>query len=42
MDNTILLIDDDLDFLEALQKRLITSGFKNTTIQDDPLKAAVL
>lgn len=42
MDNTILLIDDDLDFLEALQKRLITSGFKNTTIQDDPLTAAAL
>ena len=42
MDHTILLIDDDLDFLEALQKRLITSGFKYTTIQDDPLKAAAL
>ena len=42
MNNSIILIDDDLDFLETLKKRLINSGFKNIHTEDDPLKAASL
>lgn len=42
MNNSIILVDDDLDFLETLKKRLINSGFKNIHTEDDPLKAASL
>jgi len=42
MNNSIILVDDDLDFLETLKKRLINSGFKNIHTEDDPLKAALL
>jgi len=40
MHNRIILIDDDLDFLETLKIRLINSGFKNIHTEDDSLKAA--
>ncbi|MBL7178987.1 MAG: sigma-54-dependent Fis family transcriptional regulator [Desulfobacterales bacterium] len=42
MNNSIILVDDDLDFLETLKKRLINSGFKKIHGEDDSLKAASL
>lgn len=40
MDNRILVIDDELDFLDSVRRGLITSGFKNVRTETDPLKAA--
>jgi DNA-binding NtrC family response regulator len=42
MDSTIILVDDDPDFLDALKKRLINSGFKKIYTEDDSVKAASL
>jgi len=40
MDNSILVIDDERDFLESVRRGLITSGIKNVRIAEDPRKAA--
>ncbi len=40
MKNSILVIDDETDFLESIRRGLITSGFKNIRIAADPLKVA--
>jgi len=40
MDSRILVIDDELDFLESVRRGLITSGIKNVRIMEDPLKVA--
>jgi len=40
MDNRIIVIDDELDFLDSVRRGLITSGFKNVRTESDPLKAA--
>ena len=41
MDSSILVIDDERDFLESVRRGLITSGMKNVRIMEDPRKAAV-
>jgi len=42
MDNKIIIIDDDLDFLEILKGHLLNSGFKNIRTEDNPLNVASL
>jgi len=42
MDNKIIVIDDDLDFLEILKGHLLKSGFKNIRTEDNPLNVASL
>jgi DNA-binding NtrC family response regulator len=42
MDNKIIVIDDDLDFLEILKGHLLNSGFKNIRTEDNPLTVATL
>jgi DNA-binding NtrC family response regulator len=39
MDTRIFIVDDDPDYLDLLKGKLISSGFKNVWIEDDPLKA---
>lgn len=38
METQIIIVDDDWDYLELLKRKLISSGFKNLWIEDDPLK----
>ncbi len=40
MDNRIIVIDDEQDFLDSMRRGLITSGLKNLRIESDPAKAA--
>ncbi len=40
MDNRIIVIDDEQDFLDSMRRGLITSGFKNNRIEGNPEKAA--
>jgi two-component system response regulator AtoC len=40
MNNRIIIIDDELDFLQSVKRGLITSGIKNVRIETDPQKAA--
>jgi len=42
MENHIIVIDDEQDFLESVRRGLITSGFTNVTTEKDPIKAASL
>jgi DNA-binding NtrC family response regulator len=42
MQNQIIIIDDDLDFLEIIKGHLLDSGFKNIHTEDNPMKAASL
>ena len=42
MDNKIIVIDDDLDFLEILKGHLLNSGFKNIRTEDNSLNVASL
>lgn len=42
MDNSIIVIDDERDFLDSVRRGLITSGIKNVHIEVDPQKAASL
>ena len=42
MENKIIVIDDDLDFLEILKGHLLNSGFKNIRTEDNSLNIAVL
>jgi DNA-binding NtrC family response regulator len=42
MDYSIIIVDDDPDFLESIQRGLTISGFKNLGIYQDPLEAANL
>ena len=39
MKNSIIVIDDERDFLESVQRGLITSGFKKLKTEVDPLEA---
>jgi DNA-binding NtrC family response regulator len=41
MDSSILVIDDERDFLESVRRGLITSGIKNVRIMEDSRKAAI-
>ena len=40
MDSIIIVVDDELDFLESVRRGLITSGVKNVRTEAEPLKAA--
>ncbi len=42
MENSIIIIDDELDFLQSVKRGLITSGFKDVHIEADPQQAAAL
>lgn len=42
MIHKILVIDDELDFLESVRRGLITAGFKDILTESDPLAAADL
>ena len=42
MDNNIIVIDDEQDFLDSVKRGLITSGFKNIRTDLDPKKAISL
>ncbi len=42
MQNKIIIIDDDLDYIEIVKGYLINSGFKNIVTEDNPKKAASL
>ncbi|MBE9545248.1 MAG: sigma-54-dependent Fis family transcriptional regulator [Proteobacteria bacterium] len=39
MENSILVVDDEQDFLDSIRRGLVTSGFKNVTIETDPRRA---
>jgi len=40
MDNRIIVIDDEQDFLDSVKRGLIMSGFRNVQMEIDPRKAA--
>ncbi len=42
MDNPIIVIDDETDFLESARRGLLMCGFKNVHLESDPQKAADL
>ncbi len=42
MNSSIMIIDDERDFLESAKRGLITSGYKNITLVENPRKAVVL
>ncbi len=42
MDNSILIVDDERDFLESVKRGLVTYGYKKVTIEDHPRKAVSL
>ena len=39
MKNRILVVDDEIDFLESVRRGLITSGFKGIQTESDPQQA---
>ena len=39
MDNSILVVDDEQDFLESVKRGLITSGLKNVHTEANPGRA---
>jgi DNA-binding NtrC family response regulator len=42
MKNSILVVDDEKDFLESVRRGLVSSGFSHVRIESDPLKAKAL
>ena len=42
MTGNIIIIDDDIDFLEILKIKLTEIGYKNILLEDDPEKAALI
>jgi len=40
MENSIIVVDDERDFLDSVRRGLITSGIKNVRTEADPRKAA--
>jgi two-component system response regulator AtoC len=42
MYNSVLVIDDEQDFLDSVRRVLFRSGFKKVQLESDPLKAAAL
>ena len=42
MDENIIIVDDDRNFLESIRRGLATSGFQNIMMESDPRKAASL
>jgi DNA-binding NtrC family response regulator len=41
MEQRIIVIDDESDFLDSITRGLVTSGFKNVKTQADPARAAL-
>ena len=41
MDNRILVVDDDRDYLDLIRKGLLAAGFQNVRVEDDPRQAAL-
>lgn len=41
MESRIIVIDDEVDFLDSVRRGLITSGFKNVHLESDPAKTAL-
>jgi DNA-binding NtrC family response regulator len=41
MDNRILVVDDDRDYLDLIGKGLLAAGFQNVRVEDDPRQAAL-
>ncbi|MBA4369040.1 MAG: sigma-54-dependent Fis family transcriptional regulator [Desulfobacterium sp.] len=42
MDNRILIVDDERDFLESVKRGLVTYGYKHVTVEEFPRKAISL
>jgi two-component system response regulator AtoC len=42
MENRIIAVDDDRDFLEILGMHLVDFGYRDFRVEEDPLKAAAL
>lgn len=42
MQNSILVIDDEMDFLESVRRGLTNSGFRKLRLENDPEQAAAL
>ena len=42
MDNSVIVIDDERDFLDSVRRGLITSGIKNVRTEEDPGRAAAI
>jgi len=42
MENSIIVVDDEQDFLESIRRGLITAGYKHLTTEIDPVRAARL
>lgn len=42
MENSILVIDDELDFLDSVRRGLLSAGFKNLRLEMNPLAVATL
>ena len=40
MNNPVILIDDDIDFMETLKRRLMNFGFKKVRTENDPIKVS--
>jgi len=40
MDNSIIVIDDERDFLDSVKRGLITSGISNVCVEENPKKVA--
>ena len=40
MDNSILVVDDEQDFIDSVRRGLVTSGFKNVTTETNPRRAS--
>ena len=42
MNDSILVVDDERDFLESVRRGLVTSGFRNVRLEEDPRLAVTL
>jgi len=42
MDSSVLVVDDERDFLDSVRRGLISSGFRNVRLESDPDQAAAL
>jgi two-component system response regulator AtoC len=42
MENRVIIIDDEVDFLDSVRRGLITSGFQNISLESDSVKVARL
>jgi two-component system response regulator AtoC len=42
MDDSILVVDDERDFLESVRRGLVTAGFRSVRVEQDPQRAVAL